>query len=88
MRPKQIHTPHHSIDLEKKEDSGASAVDGGGLAGEADADGPTQILISDGLPAWIGGSAAMAVAGAPLGPALAVGLVSGLALTLLSARAR
>jgi hypothetical protein len=77
---------HHRPDLEKKEFKRPSAELGAGEVAEAMDENPTQFLLTDGLPAWIGGSAAMAVVGAPLVPALAVGLVSGLAVTILRTR--
>ena len=49
---------------------------------------PAQLLVGNGLPATIGVGAAMVVMGATLVPALAFGLVSGLAFTLLGRRSQ
>lgn len=49
---------------------------------------PYQLLINDGLPAWLGGTAAMIVVGAPLTSVLAVGVLSGLVFVGLRSRAQ
>jgi hypothetical protein len=74
------------VDLKKQEIMEPHLHLGDSEAVEPVGETPAKILIADGVPAWIGGSAAMAVAGAPLVPALAIGLFSGLAFTLLRAR--
>lgn len=47
---------------------------------------PSQIALSDGMPAWIGVTSAMVVIGAPFLPAVTVGLLFGLGFTLLRSR--
>lgn len=49
---------------------------------------PFQIGLRNGLPALLGAAAGLAVAGAPLYLALAVGFVSGLAFTFLRIRSQ
>jgi hypothetical protein len=82
--PESHHTP---IDLKKPGEKAAiNSYDEGDV--DLEPERPAKILLSDGLPAWIGGSAAMAIAGAPMIPALAVGLISGIAISFFSARGR
>jgi hypothetical protein len=45
---------------------------------------PAQLAVSDGIPAWVGASAALAVVGLPLLHTVGIGLASGFAFTLMN----
>jgi hypothetical protein len=77
-----------SPDLTKKWQPDETQPSVGAAVLEAKPDTPTQIIFNVGFPAWLGATAGLLGAGAALGPALAVGFLSGLTFYFVRSRSQ
>lgn len=77
-----------SIDLSKNWSPDEAEQSIGAAALEAKPDTPAQIVFNVSLPASLGATAGLMGAGAALGPALGVGLLSGLAFYFVRSRSQ